>query len=181
MRNTKNLILLLIVLLFSACTSEPQSKDIKSKNDLSVIQKNTNEFAGSGEDLASLSIMLPDNWRVDKSNKKIYTYFDEKGEELGFISVGPYKEDFDLAAQQPNHSSITNDEYIDIPLGKCRLITLDADNGSATSGLTGTHDVYYASIPIKGKAIYMLSFTKNDKKAETKKQFIELLKSLSLK
>ena len=66
-------------------------------------------------------------------------------------------------------------------MGKCRLITLDSDNGSAASGFTGTHDTYYASVPIKGKAIYMLNFTKNDKNPESKNQFIEVLKNLSLK
>jgi hypothetical protein len=69
---------------------------------------------------------------------------------------------------------------IDTPLGKCRLITLDADNGTAASGITGTHDVYYASVPVKGTAIYMLNFTMNDKKPETKNQFLLMLSNLSL-
>lgn len=81
---------------------------------------------------------------------------------------------------KPNHSSIINDEHIDISLGKCILITLDADNGTATSGITGTHNDYYAIIIVKGSFVYTLEFCKDDKKLETKEQFIEILKNLQL-
>ena len=47
--------------------------------------------------------------------------------------------------------------------------------------ITGTHDVYYAEVPIKGKAIYLLNFTQNNNKLETKNKFIELLNKLNLK
>lgn len=163
------IVLLLFIFLFLGCKSQ------LAKNE------DMNESSGIGDDLRSLDIILPNNWWLDKTNKNIYIYFDEKGKEIGFISASTYKKDFDLLTQKPNHSSVTYDDYIDISLGKCRLLTLDSDNGTAASGITGTHDVYYASIPIKGKAIYILSFTKKDKKAESKEQFIEILKNLSLK
>lgn len=117
----------------------------------------------------------------DTSQKVIYSLLDEKGEHRGMISALNYVDNFDLLTQKPNHSSVTNDEYMDLPLGKCRLITLDFDNGPAASGLTGTHDTYYASLHVEGKAIYILNFTREDKKPETKSQFIEMLNSLSLK
>lgn len=66
-------------------------------------------------------------------------------------------------------------------MGGCRLYTLDFDNGTAASGITGTHNDYYAIITIKQKAIYIFEFSKNDKKPQTKEQFIEILKNLSLR
>lgn len=62
----------------------------------------------------------------------------------GTISVINYIDNYDFMTQKPNHSSITNDEYFDILLGKCRLITLDSHNGIVALGITGTQDVYYA-------------------------------------
>ncbi|WP_127532698.1 hypothetical protein [Paenibacillus kobensis] len=81
----------------------------------------------------------------------------------------------------PNHSSIEREEAIDLPIGKCQLITLDADNGPAASGLTGTHNVYYAIISVNEEVIYMFNLTWNDKAEETKDLFIGLLNKLSLK
>jgi len=117
---------------------------------------------------------------LNESEKVEYSLIDEKGNSIGTVNAIKYMDKFDILTQMPNYSSVTNDEYISIPLGKCRLITLDSDNGTAASGLTGTHDTYYASVPIKGKAIYILDFTENNKKPETKNQFIDMLKNLSL-
>jgi len=125
--------------------------------------------------------VLPKNWKLNKSEKVIYNFIDEKGNNIGTVNAIRYMDKFDILTLMPNHSSVTNDEYINMPLGICRLITLDSDNGTVASGITGTHDTYYACVPIKGKDIYMLNFTKNDKKPETKNQFIEVLKNLSLK
>ncbi|WP_150106523.1 hypothetical protein [Paenibacillus sp. JDR-2] len=55
------------------------------------------------------------------------------------------------------------------------MITLDADNGTAASGITGTHDVYFAIIPIKDKVIYVLEYSSMDKNPETKQLFMEIL------
>lgn len=142
---------------------------------------NTNETQNSLEQLLSLLNIVPTkNYKIDKSQKTYYKITDGNGNNIGEIYADTYKEDFDLLAEKPNHSSVTKDEYIDIPLGKCRLITLDADNGTAASGIIGTHDVYYAEVSIKEKAIYILTFTQNDRKPETKNQFIEMLKNLTL-
>ncbi len=148
---------------------------------------NTAENNSSGETrdkedyLTSLNIILPQNWSIDNSQKSEYVIKDEKSEGLGLIDAFDYVDDFDLLKQKPNHSSVTKDEYINIPLGKCRLITLDSDNGTASSGITGTHNQYYAAIPVNEKVIYVLSFDKNDKKSETKEQFIKILKSLIIR
>lgn len=150
-------------------------------NDLLDDRNNIITPVNNPEGLLLLNIVLPENWSLDRSQKVVYNFLDEKGENKGTIHASNYLDNFEFLTQMPNHSAVTNDEYIDIPLGMCRLITLDSDNGSAASGLTGTHDTYYASISIRGKAIYMLNFTRNDKKPETRNQFIEILKKLSLK
>jgi hypothetical protein len=81
----------------------------------------------------------------------------------------------------PNHCSVTKNEAINMPLGGCRILTLDTDNGTASSGIIGTHEEYLAAITIKGKAIFMISFTKNGKQLETKREFIRLLETLRIK
>jgi hypothetical protein len=152
----------------------------KGDQDQSGGQPLNAEIVNNPDSLALLNIALPKNWKIDKSEKVVYNLLDEKGENRGTVSAINYMDNFNYLTQMPNHSSVTNDEYIDIPLGKSRLITLDSDNGTAASGITGTHDTYYASLPIKGKTIYMLNFTKKDKNPETKSQFIEILNKLSL-
>ncbi|MDF2533019.1 MAG: hypothetical protein K0Q65_2600 [Clostridia bacterium] len=172
MRNVKRyLIILFLLLLFSGCQN--------TSNDINY--NNTSEIINNPDSLSLLNIVLPENWELDKSEKVVYKFMDEKGNDIGTVGAINYIDKFDLLTQKPNHSSVINDEYINIPLGKCRLITLDTDNGTAASGFTGTHDTYYASVSIKERAIYMLSFTKNNKSPETKNEFIEVLKNLSLK
>lgn len=178
--------LLMFMLICSACsnvktqqqegisTSTNQAKQIN-------IEESTNEIVNNHDSLILLNIVLPKDWKLDKSEHVVYNFLDEKGENRGTVSAINYMDNFNFLTQMPNHSSVTNDEYIDLSMGKSRLITLDSDNGTAASGIAGTHDTYYASLPIKGKAIYMLNFTKNDKKPETKSQFIEILNKLSLK
>jgi hypothetical protein len=148
-------------------------------NTIKTTFKDNNELNSNIDYLASLNIVLPQNWHVDTSQKVLYDLINEKGENGGFVSTSAYEENFDF--EKPNHSSIINDEYVNIPFGKCRLITLDVDNGTAASGITGTHNEYYAVIPVKGKITYILSFSKKDKELQSKEQFIEILKSLSLK
>ncbi|MFC5402982.1 hypothetical protein [Cohnella soli] len=106
---------------------------------------------------------------------------DENGVILENVVTYPYSDDFDFKSYKPNHSEITNEEAIDTPIGSGKLYTLDADNGTAASGLTGTHDVYYAVIPIRDKVIFVLEFSNFDKEEASKKQFIDLLKRLQLK
>lgn len=189
--NRKILIILFSLLLLSGCQNKSnivndsaikptKSQQVNNAN-INTVSNNTYELEINQSGLLLLDIVLPENWSLDKSEKVVYNFIDEKGENRGSINAWNYIENFDFLTQMPNHSSITNDEYIDIHLGNCRLITLDSDNGSASSGLTGTHDTYYATVSIKEKATYMLNFTRNDKKPETKKQFIEVLNKLSFK
>jgi hypothetical protein len=131
-------------------------------------------------ELSSLKIILPHKWHLDKSNKNIYNFMDEKGNYKGYIIKDKYNSNFDLLAQRPNHCSVMKDESIEIPLGTCRLLTLDTDNGTASSGVTGTHDVYFTSITIKNKAIFIISFTKEDKSPKTKIYFKKMLKTIKL-
>jgi len=195
MKNKKRyLIILFWLLIFSGCQNKsndiedntvkstmPQQSSANNINNNIENNTNTSEIVSNPDSLLLLNIVLPENWKLDKSENVVYNFIDEKGNNIGTVNAISYMEKFDLLTQKPNHSSVNNDEYINIPLGKCRLITLDSDNGTAASGITGTHDAYYASVTIKGKAIYMLNFTKNDKNPESKNQFIEVLKNLSLK
>mgnify|MGYP001225570181 CR=1 FL=1 len=50
-----------------------------------------------------------------------------------------------------------------------------------STGIKGTHDVYFAVTPIQEQIIYVLEFSKLDKEAATKMQFIDLLSRLRLK
>jgi len=195
MKNKKRyLIILFWLLIFSGCQNKsndiedntvkstmPQQSSANNINNNIENNTNTSEIVSNPDSLLLLNIVLPENWKLDKSENVVYNFIDEKGNNIGTVNAISYMEKFDLLTQKPNHSSVNNDEYINIPLGKCRLITLDSDNGTAASGITGTHDAYSASVTIKGKAIYMLNFTKNDKNPESKNQFIEVLKNLSLK
>jgi hypothetical protein len=182
------------MLLFSGCQSK--SNDINDnavkstmshQSSINNINKsiengsNASVMINNPESLLLLNIVLPVNWKLDKSEKVVYSFIDDKGNNVGTINAIYYMDKFDLLSQKPNHSSVTNDEYINIPLAKCRLITLDSDNGTAASGIIGTHDTYFASVPIKGMAIFILNFTTNNKNSEAKNQFIEVLKNLSLK
>lgn len=153
-------------------------RDIKEAIDEFNLEKHKN-YESNNADLKSLNIVLPKNWSLDTSEKFQYYFTDEKGKKSGSIALDDYK-DY-IAFQQNNHSSMIKDEYINIPVGKCRLITMDCDNGTAASGITGTHNEYFAIIPIKGAATYRLNFSKMDKKKQSKEQFIVLLKNLSLK
>lgn len=183
--------MLFSLLIFSGCqikSNDINDNAVKStipqqSSITNIIENNTNtsEIVNNPDSLLLLNIVLPQNWKLDKSERVVYNFIDDKGNHIGTVNAINYMDKFDVLTEKPNHSSVNNDEYINIPLGKCRLITLDSDNGTAASGLTGTHDAYYASVPIKGKAIYMFNFTKNDKNPESKKQFIEVLKNLSLK
>jgi hypothetical protein len=137
------------------------------------------ELTSSVDYLASLNVTLPQDWNINTSQKVVYDFINAKGENGGSVLTSAYDDSFDFG--KPNHSSIIKDEYITVPLGKCRLITLDSDNGTAASGLIGTHNEYYAVLPVAGKINYTFNFTKNDKELQTKEQFIEILKSLSLK
>ncbi len=107
-------------------------------------------------------------------------FFNSKAAIVGYIYAYKYVNKFDLLTQKPNHSTLIKDENLDINLGKCRLLTLDCDNGTAASGISGTHNEYYAEVSFEGKAIYMLTFNKNDKDNSTKNQFVEILKGLKV-
>ncbi len=131
-------------------------------------------------DLTTLNIVLPENWRLDTSRKVQYSFIDDKGVERGWVISDRYTGNFKF--HQRNHSTIINDEFIDIPLGKCRLYTLDVDDSTPGLGYTGgTHDDYYAVITLKDKAIYTFEFSLDDKEEQTKKMFINILENLSLK
>lgn len=153
-------------------------------NVFALTNKTAYSFLSQSEDnhydLTTLNIVLPKDWNLNTSAKVQYFFVDAKGESRGWIMSYKYTENFIFP--KPNHSTIINDEYIDIPLGKCRLYTLDADTWTAAQGYTGgTHDDYYAVITLKDKVIYTVEFSMTDKNANTKKQFINILKKLSLK
>ncbi|RIX51432.1 hypothetical protein D3P08_16065 [Paenibacillus nanensis] len=132
-------------------------------------------------DLSNLKLPLPKGWDLSKGDRFSLAITDENGVNLGSIVTYPYADDFDFRLYKPNHSEITNEETIDTPIGNGKLYTLDADNGTAASGLTGTHDVYFAVIPIEDRIVYVLEFSKHDKEAASKMQFIGLLNGLQLK
>jgi hypothetical protein len=131
--------------------------------------------------VTSLTIPLQPQWHLHYVNENHSDIIDDNGLKIGSISVSSYEKNFNFRQVQPNHSSIIHEESFDIPIGKCDLFTLDVDNGSAASGLTGTHDEYYAVIQIEDKVTYIMNFSLNDKNDETKQKFIDLLKKTSLK
>jgi hypothetical protein len=132
-------------------------------------------------DVSSLNISLQPQWHLHFVNNNYSDIIDDNGLKLGWISASNYEKDFDFKLVKPNHSSIIHEESFDTPIGECDLFTLDVDNGSAASGLTGTHNEYDAVIKIENKVIYIMSFSLNDKNNETKLRFIDILKKIRLK
>ncbi|MED5018676.1 hypothetical protein P9847_15310 [Paenibacillus chibensis] len=130
-------------------------------------------------DLAGLHIQMPEKWKLEAQSKTHDLMLDEHGEVSGDIYSIEESKEFDFQTVKPNHSEIIDEEYFDIPLGTCRLITLDADNGTAASGITGTHYHYYAVIADSSHSILLLNFSKNNKESSTKQQFIDILKGLA--
>lgn len=132
-------------------------------------------------DVSNLELPLPKGWKLSTGDRFGAAITDENGVNLGSVVTYPYADDFDFRFYKPNHSEITNEETIDTPIGSGKLYTLDADNGTAASGLTGTHDIYFAVIPIQDHIIYVLEFSKHDKEAASKKQFVGLINGMQLK
>jgi hypothetical protein len=164
-----------LVFLLSSAVFILYKEDLAGKN-----SAHAHTLVNTPDMLALLDVELPDGWQLDKREKAVFYLLNEKGERRGSVGAYQFKENFDLLTQMPNHSTVVYDEWIEIPLGKTRFITLDADNGPAASGAVGTHDVYYASIAIEGKATYILDFTEYDENPETRTRFIEILNRLRL-
>jgi hypothetical protein len=157
--------------------SMSNTKKLRSMMD-SIIE--SNKLVNSNYDLTSLHIVLPTNWHLDTEDKWQYNFVDGKGKNMGWIIAGKYKEDA-FSEWKPNHSQIIDNELIETILGKCRVFTLDTDNGTAASGIVGTHNSYYAIIPVKNSIRYIIEFSQHDKRPETKNLFINILKKLRFK
>jgi hypothetical protein len=157
----------------SSISGDGQSSGIQSKFDQPITDP---EY-----DLSNLELPLPKGWKLSTGDRFGASITDENGVNLGSVVSYPYADDFDFRFYKPNHSEITNEETIDTPIGNGKLYTLDADNGTAASGLTGTHDIYFAVIPIQSNIIYVIEFSKRDKEAASKKKFVGLLNRLQLK
>ena len=132
------------------------------------------------DNLKALNITLSKNWHLDSSNKVEYAFLDDKGNNVGNAGAMPYTPGLDFSTQLPNHSLKVKEETLQLPIGSCVLFTLDSDNGSAASGLTGTHDSYMAGITTKANTMFLIYFSKNDKELRSKPQFLEILKGLKL-
>ncbi|CAM3899399.1 hypothetical protein COLU111180_13305 [Cohnella lubricantis] len=131
--------------------------------------------------VSSLTFSWPEKWRIQVISDKHADIYNDNDVYIGYISAIDVAKDFDFAQFKPNHSSIIDEESFDIPLGECSLYTLDADNGTAASGITGTHNEYYAVIRTANRTILIINWSMKDKKAETKQQLIGLLNKISVK
>lgn len=129
-------------------------------------------------DLAHLQFELPVGYHLDTGDKMLF-FIDDKGQSRGWAAYDPYRSGYHF--YKPNHSTLTGTETLKIPLGACTLYTLDADNGTAALGPTGTHDDYYAIVTVNHQAIYELEFSLGDKDPATKQLFIEILQKMRLK
>ncbi|SDW08472.1 hypothetical protein [Paenibacillus sp. CF384] len=190
--STKKLMLLAVPLMvaLTGCSGNHVSNAGIERTKSSFISGNGQNSGNQSEfsqpstvseyDVSNLELTLPKGWNLNTGDRFGASLTDENGDNLGGVVTYPYAGDFDFKFYKPNHSVITKEETIDTPIGSGKLYTLDADNGTAASGLTGTHDVYYAVIPIQEKIIFVLEFSKHDKEAASKKQFIDLLKGLRL-
>jgi uncharacterized protein YceK len=170
----KYIILLILILLLSGCASKPVFNNVEALPDNGQQKDTTYE-------LTSLNIELPKGWKLDTTDEMQFNFVDDKGDKKGWVIADKFNDNNTFTEWKPNHSEITGDENIDIPLGKCRLFTLDADNSTAASGVTGTHNDYYAIIPMNSSIRYIFEFSQNDKNSQTKEQFIEILKNIKIK
>ncbi|WP_438448035.1 hypothetical protein [Gorillibacterium sp. sgz5001074] len=150
-------------------------------NDRAASENQPSSPAPHNPDVTSLNVTLPPQWRMSIESGRHAFILNVNDEFIGDISAMDYEQDFDFKHVKPNHSTVSKEESIDIPIGSCTLFTLDADNGTAASGLTGTHHVYYGIIPIAHKTIYVISYTMNDQTPETKQQFTHLLNKMNFK
>lgn len=170
MKKSFYIVLFLIIVLASGCK--------KNEVDSQVLNEVIVEFGDIEDKFDSIQITLPEAWYIKNDYKMMFSIIDEKGDKKGDIWVYEYSKGFDLKAQQPNHSQVTNYEEFDLPIGEVEVMTLDVDNGSAASGIVGTHDEYYASISVDGKEIYLLTFNNDDKSEMSKDLFISILESI---
>lgn len=173
----KHIVLLLFILLLSGCANKPVLSNVETLPDNGQQEK----ASVKTYDLMALNIELPKGWKLDTTDKMQFNFVDDKSEIRGWVIADKFEDNNAFTQWKPNHSEITADENIDIPLGKCRLFTLDADNETAAAGVTGTHNDYYAIIPMNSGIRYIFEFSQNDKKPQTKDQFVKILKNINLK
>ncbi|WP_042200502.1 hypothetical protein [Paenibacillus camerounensis] len=176
--NKKIIAALSLLVVLTGCFSSGSEGNVQVDADSQAAIASAGESQAYG--LSSLVIELPAGWELDRGDKLNYLMMNERGEAAGRISSSPYEANYEFKHAMPNHSSIINDETIQLPAGSCRLITLDADNGTAASGITGTHNTYYGVVSVKDKVIYILDFTNLDKDPKSKQQFIDILNTISL-
>ncbi|MFB9324609.1 hypothetical protein ACFFSY_01485 [Paenibacillus aurantiacus] len=188
-RSTKARTLLIVPLLLvlAACTInqvEPVEKNNQATAPAPIQQAADPGYeqtpSPAAYNVSNLALDLPQGWSLSAEDGLSAALTDENGVYLGGVDTYPYADDFDFKSYKPNHSEITLEETIETPIGSGKLYTLDADNGTAASGLTGTHDVYYAVIPIPDNIIYVLEFSNRDKEAASKAQFVNMLSGLRL-
>lgn len=182
----KIIISLFIVCFITGCASKSVIKEIdtvatiENENSISKNMYSIEPIEGN-YDLTILNIKLPANWHIDTSDKFQHNFIDGNNDVRGWVTAGKYESNSAFTEWQPNHSALVSEEQIETPLGDGKLFKLDVDNGTAASGITGTHDDYYAIIPEKGNMRYIFEFSHNDKKTETKEEFLNILKGLSFK
>ena len=110
--------------------------------------------------------------------RKNYYLISGEGYE-GFIVSFALEDGFNSHKQLPNHTSIVDEEILDLPFGTVELITLDADNGSAASEDSATYHHYFAFFYTDAN-VYMIDFSRNNKLDHTKEILVEMLKSIRL-
>lgn len=125
-------------------------------------------------DIEVISLNVQDiDFNIERKN---YYIISGDGYE-GFIVSFILEDGFDSHNHLPNHSSIVDEEILDLPFGTAELITLDVDNGTAASGDSGTHYRYYAFV-YTDTNVYMIDFARKDKLDRTKETLVEMLKSI---
>ncbi|WP_151735254.1 hypothetical protein [Paenibacillus tengchongensis] len=167
------ILILMLAIPLAGCTRADQMK----------AQAHETEAAASVDQryaLPDMKLKLPPDLQLARETDHYYLIQNADGEVFGEILSDEYSETYDYSRVKPNHSSMTAEEQVKLPIGDCRLITLDADNGSAASGRTGTHDQYYAIVTVKDAKVYILNFTRHNKALETKQEFIKILESMEV-
>lgn len=169
-------LVLIFLLIITGCYSNAKQEKIEF-----LVQ--ALEFTNTDDEITILYIAPPlqekISFKLELNARNMYQLESEIYE--GWIVMIDSSDEFNLEENLPNHSVTIEDESITIPFGECRIITLDSDNGTAASGVIGTHKSYYAQIKNIQNESYLFSFTGNNNEDQTKVLLIDILETFEVK
>lgn len=172
-RNLWTAFLLIWIVFVSGCIGNVEQKEIDFM--VKVLEFTNNEGLVN---TIYISSPLEERISFEREDNTRNMYLIESSVYEGWITMNNASKEFNLENNLPNHSKVIKDERMKIPFGEYRMITLDVDNGSAASGILGTHKLYCVEVKNKYEESYMISFTGNNNEDKTKVLLVDMIKSI---